>query len=66
MKNKSCQQVLPSKKNIYFGIITEENLRHFLKYSEHKYEYNYKDIEYLPEDELYYFWVDTFLSNTNI
>jgi len=66
MKNKNYQHVFPSGNNICFGIITEESLRHFLKKSEHMYKYNYKDIEHLPEDELYYFWVDTFLSNTTI
>jgi len=65
MKNTSYKKGSASENNIYFGFITEESLRHFLKSSEHKHEYNYIDIEHLPQDELYYFWVDTFLSNAS-
>jgi len=52
MQNKSYQQTSSSLNNMYFGIITEENLRNFLKGS------NFKDIEHLGAEELYYFWVD--------
>jgi len=44
-----------------FGVITEDNLRSFLKKSESKNGYFYKDIEHLSFDELFGFWTNKFL-----
>lgn len=46
-----------------FGVITEENLRNYLKKQASKKDYKYEDIENYTFEELFKFWMENFQEN---
>lgn len=59
---KDYNRVLELEKEKDFGVITEENLRYFLKKEENQQEYKYSDIEHYSFGELFQFWIKTFVN----
>lgn len=58
---KDYNKILEVINETDFGVITEENLRIFLKQETNQKNYKYEEIKHFCFDELFQFWLDNFI-----
>ena len=58
---KDYNKILEVINETDFGVITEDNLRTFLKKESNQVKYKYEEIEHFSFDELFQFWMDNFI-----
>lgn len=58
---KDYNKILEVMNETDFGVITEENLRIFLRKETNQKNYKYDEVEHFSFDELFQFWLDNFI-----